>query len=859
MMAPVFPICLAAIVSVLCMLNPGTAAADISLEVTQKYFDGLRQRRLFTVAETVCLRKLNDTRLSVTERAWYSVELSRTFASHAMFASSADEEQELLDRARKLPDALLANSPEHPQSPLLRSQSLFVSAGQVETLRLRLELTPFADALRAKALKLAEETSPALTRLEKEIGDEIRSAPRDVLGNRLKPFQLRGLQRIVKYRLASLLLDQSLLLPTTSPDRAEALALTADLFRKLAAGEPGVLVTWQSQLGILRTNRLRGDLASVARMIEAIEKDAPPEEILDEVIAEKIELLHRERKYASALEELRQWHSKRHQLTGRLTWLAARTQLELWTLARDRGEPDLAQSLMQQASAFVVRAQTDPGGYWGEKCRLLLSTATVARTYGPIIGPVVQKAQTRFAEGKTKVATQLYADAFKLAREAKPPDADIAAEIGHTLASMLLKINEPAKAAQVFGEVVELKPDSHRAPGADLLRAYSLGLVYRTEPTKPRREAYVTALNIHREQFAESKTAHEATWYLARLQERRLQTTKALQLYQSIPPSHARGGEAQIAVARCAESILKRLRKLSEPADQWESAINRWLMTTTVPMMKADEPLANQHAELLLLGARIRLSQTQPDFAGADQFLNRVLTATPPEIGPEVDAATVTRYTVTAEQQSMARQFRIVSLAGTGRVTEAEAILSKAISQGPNQLLVLLDGLSAATAGQSVALQTSLGQLQLDAVRRSRIDVTRLPAEKRVPFFLRIAEASELAGKLPEAADTYSRLIRERPNDLAVRRSLARIRSTLPGKANQQRAKEHWKKIEARYKAGTNEWMEARVEIIRCHVQLGEDDLAKKLLTVTQLLYRNSGTAETRQRLASIVKQLQQN
>ena len=206
----------------------------------------------------------------------------------------------------------------------------------------------------------------------------------------------------------------------------------------------------------------------------------------------------------------------------------------------------------------------------------------------------------------------------------------------------------------------------------------------------------------------------------------------------------------------------------------------------------------------------------------------------------------------------MARQLRIVSLAGTGRVTEAGAILSKAISQGPDQLLVLLDGLSAATAGQSVALQTSLGQLQLDAVRRSRIDVTQLPAEQRVPFLLRIAEASELAGKLPQAADTYARLIRERPNDLAVRRNLARLRSTLPGKANQQRAKEHWKKIEAKYKAGSNEWMEARVEIIRCHVQLGEDELAKKLLTVTQLLYRKSGTVETRQRLAAVAKQLKQ-
>nr|MBC8290320.1 hypothetical protein [Planctomycetota bacterium] len=91
-----------------------------------------------------------------------------------------------------------------------------------------------------------------------------------------------------------------------------------------------------------------------------------------------------------------------------------------------------------------------------------------------------------------------------------------------------------------------------------------------------------------------------------------------------------------------------------------------------------------------------------------------------------------------------------------------------------------------------------------------------------------------------------------------MKSSLARLRSSLPGRLDQQRAKEHWKKIEAKYKAGSNEWMEARVEIIHCHVQLGEDDLAKKLLTVTRLLYRKSGTPETRQRLAAVAKQIQE-
>ena len=849
--------CRLAIAAALTLLvSAAPVSAEISFEETRTYFEGLRQRRLFTVAETVCLRKLNDRSLNIAERSWYSVELSRTFAAHAAFASSLDEERELLDRARRIPEALLEQKPDHPQRPLLQAQSLFVSAGEVETLRLRLELTPFSDELRKRALALAEETLPALAKLETQLGAELRDPSRDVLGEKLKPFELRGLQRTARFRLASLLLDKSLLLPSTSPDRAEALSQSDELFRRLAAGEPGVLVTWQSQLGLLRVNRLRGDLEAVSRMINAMEKDEPPPEILDEVIAENIELLHRERKFASALEELRVRREARHQLTGRLTWLMTRTMLELWTLARDRGEPELAQGLMQDASSFVALAQSDPGGFWGERCRLLLSTATVTRNYGPVVAPLVQKAQIKFAEGKTSDATQLYAEAFQIAQKATPADPETTAELGYTFASLLLKSEQPAQAAQIFGAVVEANPRGARAAEADLLRAYCLGVVYQDKPAKETREAYTAALDAHRTRFADSPTSHEATWYLAQLEERRLQTTAALQLYKTIPVSHPRGEDAQVAFARCSESILKRLRQLNKPAAEWEAAVNGWLVSVTTPMLAPTELLSTTQAELLLCGARIRLTLTQPDFEAANLLLDRVLTARPPEFSPDFDTQAVARYTVTAEQLAMANQLRIVSLAGAGRVSEAAAILNRASSRGPDELLILLDGLSAATAGQTDAVKKSLGELQVDVTRRSGIDITTLPKDQRMPFLLRIAEASELAERPREAADTYARLLKEQPEDLSVRRSLARLRSQLSSRDDQLRAKQHWQKIEGKYKPGSDPWMESRLEIIQCHIRLGEIDEAKKLLTVTQLLYRNAGTPEIRQQFSQAARQL---
>ena len=168
---------------------------------------------------------------------------------------------------------------------------------------------------------------------------------------------------------------------------------------------------------------------------------------------------------------------------------------------------------------------------------------------------------------------------------------------------------------------------------------------------------------------------------------------------------------------------------------------------------------------------------------------------------------------------------------------------------------MLLDGLSAATAGQPESVRKELGRLQLDVMHRSRVDVDTLPESQRLPFLQRIGEASELAGRIPEAADTYARLLRERPDDDSIRLILARLRSSLPDRSDQEQAKGLWQAIEAKLKAGSDQWLMARLEIIRCHIRLEETDRAGKLFTVTQLLYRNAGTPDIRRQYAEVGKQ----
>ena len=98
-------------------------------------------------------------------------------------------------------------------------------------------------------------------------------------------------------------------------------------------------------------------------------------------------------------------------------------------------------------------------------------------------------------------------------------------------------------------------------------------MLFRDEPSRERREAYMAALDEHRQAYPQSATAAEAAWMLAQLQERRRQTTQALQLFATIPKGHPRYGEALVGMARCSETILNRLKRLGKSVSEWEPAI----------------------------------------------------------------------------------------------------------------------------------------------------------------------------------------------------------------------------------------------------------------------------------------------
>lgn len=817
-------------------------------EAVQRYFDGLRERGLFSLAETVCLRKLTED-VGMVDEVRYTVELSRTFSAHAEHVDSIDEQTELLNQARTSIVKLLNGRKTHPQRLLLEAQLQFVTAREIEMLRWRYELSALDSAPAQQALNRSLETIPALGRLDKDLTVALRNRSSDVMQERLTPWQLRGIQQVVRYRVGMVHLDRAKLLEPGSPDRAESLVEAKAWFRQLAGGLAGESITWKSQLALIETTRLTGDSKAALRMLTALQKDDPPPEIVDASIGEHAEILLADRNLTDAADLLREHRRERRGLTPQLYYLNVKVLLEMWMLALDRKDEELAEELFEQAEAFVHRAASESRGYWTVRARRLLSEAQGTAHYGPEAGPLIQAGQTLFATGKLEEAATKYKAAWESLRTSHQPE--LAGEIGFTLGSILFQQSRFEDAARIFSAVAAEK--STRTENASFLSAVSLGRLYQQQPTTTQRETFVAALEQHRSTFTGTNSAGDAAWMQAQLEERRLQTTVALRLYSEIRPEHPKHLSAMVAVARCAETILERLARIGRPRIEWESAVVAHLAPYIRPIATGTETLTGLQAELLLRMARIMINLATPDFATAERLLTRILDskrAEPPKSTtkahiPDESASQATAVGVPTETASAALGLQIASLAGLGRINEARISLEELARDADTDFAAIFRNLDTSAQGLNEETRQGLGRLQLRALELAQLDPATMTAEKKLSFHRTKAGAHEMAGDFAEAASELEQVVSGSPTDSRLRRRLAKLLQAAGGSEHLAAAKTHWTFIESKLKPGSPDWMKARIEVVRCAVELGEKAEAVKLLRITSLLYPAPENPET--------------
>lgn len=828
------------------LLVAGTAArAD---EFSERFFDGLRERRLFGLAEGHCLDRLAADRLSPEQRAEFVVELSRTLAEHGRFVPAGDERDGLWNRAIGVLDDLLAERP--PPAPAIRlrleMQRAFVPAGLGEFLARQVEVQPFDAKLRDRAAGLLDDAIARLVTLEARLkGVRPTSEGPSTL-------ELRSAEYNVRLRLAVTRLDRAGLLERTDPNRVGLLRTAEDAFRKLSGGDTSDPTTQRCHVFLARTWRMQGRAADAVRPLEALlsgeERLTTP--VLDEVEAERAMILLVLGRPDEAAGYLVQYGKDRGRLPGELRFLLSRALVGLWQAARQLEKPDLATNALERLQAHVAATEQEEGGYWGVRCRILLENAVAASDYGAELAHVLREADGRFHSGETAAAVDGYARAIELATERDRPD--LVFRFGFTRGSMLLDGGRFDEAAEQLHGVAERFPENERAARADLLAAYAQGRQYDAARTAESRIAYVDSLEAHRSRFPGSPTAGEAAWMLARLHERRLQYTDALKAYLAIPVGHDRGYAAAARAAGTFEAIVALLEQRNQPTDQWVRSARTQLGRVVESFPPILEPLNLDQARVAVALARWLVGSDPREYDKADELLERV-SASWSATSRTVDADTQSTWRALARE---AVQLRIVAMAGRGRVDDANRLVDKLAGADPETLLEVLDGLTAVLATGDADLGRRIGILQLAAAAplEERRDELAPEAVRRLDVCL--AEGYLATDQTSRAVGVYERLLAANPRDPDLQRTIA-VRLTDNGRPEAARvAKPIWRRLERRAKEGSDEWFGHRYRVALCALRLGEFEECRKLLGVTRALHPGLGGPEWSRRFADLERSL---
>jgi TolA-binding protein len=849
-------------------------------EQQTRFFEQLRLRQLYGPAERYCLEELNRTDLPAYQRIELAYELSRTFAQHALIVPQ-EQQAELWARSTQVLEQARKSVGDHPRVLLLDLQAGFTPCAQGQALRWQLELVPEDAILRKQALQLLATGIETLTALEPVIKEKIlKPGRKEVLPqDKFTSPELRALLGTLQFELGQAYFEQAGLLGPDNADRFTAVN-DAEKWLGAAASSDRVGEFGQTcQVLLAGCARLKINAPKALRILDQIDAAQPSPAIADQALAERARVLMMQKLPADAADLLTKALKNRQPQPGELVALRVQVLIELWRVATDRGEHALAKELDSVLDQQLQTLTTTNPGYWPAYCESLIATARDARSLGTELAEQVRRAKGLYAAKQIPAAITAYTAASSSA--ASTGKADLAFDLAYTRGSIEIEAGLFGEAARSFAALAELAPKNPRLADARFLEAFSLGQVYFAQPSKANREAYTLALEAQLQNYPEHPTAGEAAFLLGQLEAKRLQNSSAIRRYQEVPAGHPRAAAAAAASARCYDLIITRLKELKQPTEKWEAEaeekLGAWL-----PQDDKRNKLSADQATLALHLSNLILQSQQPAFDKADRLLewitrsaNSQLTAVEPkrskpnsdglrdpaeveppgeQAKPGVTKGDLEKSSRWPELKRVAARLRVVSLAGQGRLAEAEQSLLSLAETSPSELLSIISGLSKLVAQAQDKPRYELGELQLKAALKLATERAQLSAGDQRRLDQCLVEAYVAAGRYEEALEPYRVLVQAAPKDPVALTNLAQLLMKFGQASRIEEAQGVWKKLEGVSKPGSNVWFEARLNLARCDLLLGHPDKASKLLKVTKVLYPDPKENDLKERFEKLQK-----
>jgi len=757
---------------------------------TATHLAGLRFRGLYRLAEAEIEHRLTWTRLAPEVETDLVLELAETMLAHAR-ALSETERQPLWDRVREVVGTRLAGEAHSARKELLELQLVLIDR-EIALASLRHQtVAPWDRGNQEQGMEAASRGLQRLREMTGRFDQPARPAPRPKLGQPSASLRvrLRVLQGELELWQAEFAVE-----PT---DRAAMLLTARKTLQPLVELRTETIQAERSRLLLIRAARIGGDCRDARKMIEVVRRKTS-DPLLEELLA--------------------------------------REEIECCLADADLGEARRLAMLWSSRNSANTDVPGGPETDW--ETRLLL-------------GRVLVTAWRAEREARSQLADRDFRNAQEVLSEGQDSAPGEWRELFIQRGSLALARKEWLSAADDLLSLSREFPSSARVAEAHLLGAYALGRAWRENPESESQNQYRTALEQFLERFPQNSQRPEADWMLAELCRWEGKEAEALDHYDRIPPGHPRSPRAVESLSRL---IVQRVRQGQKwEAGKWAALRERLLER----LPTRDDFWGNLDRSMALAIAEVELKGDQPNWPLVDRLLDRISEVEALDLGntaPSTPVEDADRATSPQDRSQEVLTLRIQSLAGQGRWKEVEPLLSEAMERDVKSLLPVLEAMTSPAVreeGEQGPLQGRWGLLLRVArdIEAHRSGLSR-DESGRLDWVLARIHASNDQPK--EARDCYERVFKDSPGNRRAASEYAGFLLTSSEAVWQQRGIQILKGIEQRFRNGTEEWLDARLELVAALKKINQVDEACRQLTKTTLLYPRLGTDEQKVRIRSL-------
>lgn len=790
----------------------------------EQYLQGLRERRLFRVAETYCAAELAKPALDDVRRAELTIEYMLTLSQHAAY-SPPQERERLWSEAR----LLASRFPEaNPRKVLVELQGALVALSQGELARQEAEANNAAPDGYATAQQLLREATAALESLEKKLTQLIaqrRGAPGP---GELSADELFALQQNTRFQLARARRNQAICYPPQSNDRIAALGQAVEQLAKLrtqlAEDEP---LAYRVKIDQGSALRELGNYPEATKVLSSLLDERLPLATRQAAQAELARVALATRRAREALQFLMTGRPATGSNSAELEFAILEAYVALWkTAAQEADAARYRQDAVDQLALIEKRF----GVYWARRGEWLVIGSASGDDGNLDI--LARTADARFVKGQFDEETlKIYDEAAKLAlasgnlpkylelafrgaavqqrREELADAAERALELGRTLAAKL-SAEDPlqAKAALIHLQGIRWWKEAQALKGVSDTAGAGL-LAYYTD---------------HLKLWPLQSSASAARLELAAIYENAGNFDAALKLYREVPQTDNLFANALAGVLRTWPEVIRtwQERPMKVPTPYPSADLIRYFRGVLAP---PNEPLPLEFTDTdrtaALGGARLLLQHTSDGYAAAEELLRGALLGSPNE---------------SATWKQSAQALLVVALAGQPRKRgEAEQIVAQLGQDSPAQLLEMLGGLTELSRASSREVQTELAALQLRAIELLRPQRAKLSAGHQVALAQIEAEALVAAGRREEALAAYEKLAKEQPQSAAVQEGYAELLSASQDRTTMEKALAQWRIVAQGSRPQTERWFKAKYEVASLSYRLGDKQQAAQLIKYLQV------------------------